>query len=62
TISEVNVHMAYVDQQRLDSANHATAHATKRKSVFDKKVLQSRAGEVIFKPGQLVQVYTNATD
>jgi hypothetical protein len=62
TVSEVDVHMAYVDQQRLDRASHATAHATKRKSIFDKGVLRSHAGEVIFEPGQLVQVYANATD
>ncbi|KAG2739640.1 hypothetical protein P692DRAFT_201673688, partial [Suillus brevipes Sb2] len=62
TVSEVNVHMAYVDQQRLDGASHIAAHATKRKSVFDKKVLRSHAGEVIFEPGQLVQVYANATE
>jgi hypothetical protein len=62
TLSEVSVQMAYVDQQRLDGANHAASHTTKRKATFDKKVLQSHAGEVIFESGQLVQVYANATE
>ncbi|KAG2057296.1 hypothetical protein BDR06DRAFT_878264 [Suillus hirtellus] len=62
TILEVNIHMAYMDQQYLNSANHATVYAMKQKSIFDKNVLQSHAGEVIFKPGKLVQVYANTTD
>jgi hypothetical protein len=61
-MSDINVHMAYVEQQRLDSADHAAAHAVRRKKIFDKKVLQSHVGEVIFEPGQLVQVYANAMD
>jgi hypothetical protein len=62
TLSEVSVQMAYVDQQRLDGASHAASHTTKRKATFDKRVLQSHAGEVIFESGQLVQVYVNATE
>jgi hypothetical protein len=60
--SEVNIHMAYVDQQWLDGANHTAAHSMRQKDTFDKKVVQSYAGEVIFKPGQLVQVYANAME
>ncbi|KAG1799080.1 uncharacterized protein BJ212DRAFT_1288471 [Suillus subaureus] len=59
---EVDVHMAYMDQQHLDGANHTAAHAMKQKSIFDKQVMWSHAGEVIFEPGQLVQIYANATD
>ena len=59
--SDISIQMAYVEQQRLDGADHAADHATKRKILFDKKVLRSRAGEVIFEPGHLVQVYNSAT-
>jgi hypothetical protein len=51
------VHMAYVDQQRLDAFDGRVAYATARKAAFDRKVLGSTGGEVIFKPGELVQVY-----
>ena len=58
--SDIRIQMAYVEQQRLDGANQAAEHATKRKHRFDKKVLRSRAGEVVFEPGHLVQVHNTA--
>jgi hypothetical protein len=51
------VHMDYVDQQRLDGYAGRVAYALGRKAAFDRKILGSRAGEVIFKPGELVQVF-----
>jgi hypothetical protein len=51
-----------VAQQRLDGYAGAVAHAVKRKSVFDKKVLANKPGEVIFSKGQLVQVYRSDLD
>jgi hypothetical protein len=60
--SDVAVHMAYVEQQQLDGANQAVAHANCCKAAFNQQVLKSTAGKVIFKPGQLVQVYANALD
>ncbi|KIJ95553.1 hypothetical protein K443DRAFT_108603, partial [Laccaria amethystina LaAM-08-1] len=54
--------MAYVAQQWLDGYAGAVAHAVKRKSVFDKKVLANKPGEVIFSKGQLVQVYCSDLD
>jgi transposase InsO family protein len=51
------VHMDYVEQQRLDAYDGRVAYAAGRKAAFDRKVLGSRAGEVIFKPGELVQVF-----
>ncbi|KAG2048153.1 hypothetical protein P692DRAFT_201669383, partial [Suillus brevipes Sb2] len=59
---DVEVHMAYVDQQRLDGADQAVAHGNRRKRAFDRRVLKSTAGEVVFAPGQLVQVYANALE
>jgi hypothetical protein len=51
------VHMDYVEQQRLDAHDGRVAYAAARKAVFDRKVLGSKAGEVVFKPGELVQVF-----
>ena len=45
--SEVDVQMAYVNQQCLDTADRTALHATKRKAAFDRIVKQSKAGEVI---------------
>ncbi|KIK16326.1 hypothetical protein PISMIDRAFT_268965 [Pisolithus microcarpus 441] len=47
-----------MEQKRLDGAEQAVLHAVRRDSaVFDKRVLRSTTGEVIFKEGQLIQVY-----
>ena len=54
--------MAYVAQQRLDGYAEAVAHALKRKSTFDKKVLAQKPGEVVFLVGQLVQIYRSDLD
>jgi hypothetical protein len=54
--------MAYVAQQRLDGYAAAVKHAVNRKAVFDKRVLARKPGEVVFRPGQLVQVYRNDLD
>jgi len=52
----------YAAQQRLDGYASAVRHALKRKAAFDKRVLAESGGEVIFKPGQLVQVYRSDLD
>ncbi|OAX32440.1 hypothetical protein K503DRAFT_659885, partial [Rhizopogon vinicolor AM-OR11-026] len=57
--SDISIQMVYVEQQHLDGADHAAHHAIRRKTLFDKKVLRSRTGEVIFEPGHLVQVYNS---
>jgi transposase InsO family protein len=62
THQDITAQMAYVDQQRLDGANRAALHAIKRKAAFDRKVLRTNAGEVIFESDQLVQVYDNSLD
>ena len=59
---DVSMQMAYVTQQRLDSYTEAVAHAVCRKSVFDKKVLVQKPGEVVFSKGQLVQIYRSNLD
>jgi hypothetical protein len=60
--SDVLTQIAYVEQQRLDGYDEMVRHAIKRKAGFDKKLLQRALGEVIFKAGQLVQVYQNDLD
>jgi hypothetical protein len=60
--SDVLTQIAYVEQQRLDGYDEMVRHAIKRKAGFNKKLLQRAPGEVIFKAGQLVQVYHNDLD
>lgn len=59
---DADIQMAYVAQQRLDGYAAAVHHAVKRKSTFDKRVLAEQNREVVFKTGQLVQVYCNDLD
>ena len=59
---DINLHLAYVAQQRLDAADLTVAHAIKRKAIFDNKVLLSQKGPVSFKKGHLVQVYDSTWD
>ena len=60
--TNVAVQMAYVTQQRLDGYAAAVSHALKRKSAFDRRVLEHSPGEVVFSKGQLVQVYRSDLD
>ena len=60
--SDAALQMAYVAQQHLDGYAEAVAHALKRKTAFDKRVLSRNPGEVIFLKGQLVQIYRNDLD
>jgi hypothetical protein len=61
TTEEAAIHMAYAAQQQLDGYEATVKHAITRKRAFDKWVLKS-SGEVIFKKGQLVQVYQSNLD
>jgi hypothetical protein len=57
TPENVDKHMTYTAQQRLDGYAEAVRHAIQRKATFDKRVKKSKTGEVIFTKGQLVQVF-----
>lgn len=59
---DADVHLAYVEQQCLDTMDLTALHTIKRKLAFDRKVILLRTGEVLFDDGQLMQVYDNATD
>ncbi|TFY79119.1 hypothetical protein EWM64_g4891 [Hericium alpestre] len=56
-ISDVERHMVYAAQQRLDGYEAMVHHAVQRKTAFDRRLLKGTPGEVIFSIGQLVQVY-----
>lgn len=62
TADDVSTQMAYIAQQHLDGYAAAVAHAVRRKAVFDRRVQARGPGEVVFKPGQLVQVYRSDLD
>ena len=62
TLNEVNTQMAYVNQQRFDGYAHTVDHAQHRKATFDKQVLGRSPREIIFKAGDLVQVYRSDLD
>ena len=57
TPSDIDKHLTYAAQQRLDGYAGAIHHVIRRKATFDRKVMKSRAGVTMFKKGQLVQVY-----
>ena len=62
TAEEVETQLAYVDQQRFDGYAHIVDHAQRRKATFDKQVLSRSPREVIFRAGDLVQVYRSDLD
>ena len=62
TAEEVETQMAYVDQHRFDGYSQIVEHAERRKATFDKRVLAHPPREVIFKTGDLVQVYRSDLD
>ena len=57
--SDIDIHMTYAAQQRLDGYAEAVQHAVQRKTAFDRRVKASKGGVVEFQTGQLVQVYQN---
>ncbi|TEB24809.1 hypothetical protein FA13DRAFT_1596858, partial [Coprinellus micaceus] len=59
---DVTVQMAYVSQQQFDGYSQMVDHAQRRKGAFNKKVLSSAPREVVFKAGDLVQVYQSDLD
>lgn len=49
TSEEVNLHMAYAEQQNLDSQAQTVLHANKKKAVFNQNVIKKYPKEIIFK-------------
>jgi hypothetical protein len=56
TMGDVVLQRVYADQQRFDGYARAVKHGATRKAAFDRRVLDSKAGEVVFMAGDLVQV------
>ena len=61
TEMEAAVHMAYAAQQRIDGYEAIVKHAISWKNTFNRYVRKS-SGEVVFRVGQLVQVYCSDLD
>jgi hypothetical protein len=59
---EVETQMAYVVQQRLDRYEAIVRHVVSRKGAFDRRMLAKKPGQVVFKQGQLVQIYRSDLD
>jgi len=62
TNQDITMQMAYMAQQQLDGYVEAVAHTVRWKSMFDRKVLAQKSGEVTFFKGQLAQVYHSNKD
>ena len=60
--TEVETQMAYIAQQRLDGYEAIVRHTVSRKGAFDRQMLAKKPGQVIFKHGQLVQIYRSDLD
>ncbi|KAJ6522848.1 hypothetical protein B0H10DRAFT_1642305, partial [Mycena sp. CBHHK59/15] len=56
TLDDIDIQQTYAGQQRFDGYARAVKHGVARKAAFDRRVLDSKAGEVVFAPGDLVQV------
>jgi len=54
---DVAMHLALVEQQRLDGYSAIVNHAARRKKIFDAKVLKHAPRDITFKPGDLVQIH-----
>ena len=57
TEQEVALHLALVEQQHLNGYAAIIDHAVKCKNIFDAKLRQRAPRNVIFQPGDLVQVH-----
>jgi transposase InsO family protein len=62
TGEDVSLQAVYVNQQRFDGYSQIVENAHRRKEAFDKKVVARAPREVIFRAGQLVQVYRSDLD
>jgi hypothetical protein len=59
TAAQIGIHQAYTQQQCLNGYTHTMEHAAHQKAIFDRQLLAKFPWEVLFKAGQLVQVYCN---
>ena len=57
TEQEVALHLALVEQQRLDGYSATVDHAIKCKNTFDAKLRQQALQNVVFQQGDLVQIH-----
>ena len=57
TEQDISIHFALAEQQRLDSYAAIVDHAVKRKAAFDTKLRERAPKNVVFQPGDLVQIH-----
>src|ERR1700677_4356819 len=57
TAEEIDIHLAFVEQQHLDGYAATVDHAIKQKAAFDSRLRQRAPKNVVFQPGDLVQVH-----
>jgi len=62
TGEEFSLQAAYVNQQQVDGYSQIVENAHRRKEAFDKKVGARALREIVFRAGQLVQVYRSDLD
>jgi hypothetical protein len=62
TSNEIDTQMAYMDHHRFDGYSQIVEHAERRKAAFDRRLLAQPPQEVVFKTGDLVQVYRSDLD
>ncbi|KAJ7142841.1 hypothetical protein C8R44DRAFT_603574 [Mycena epipterygia] len=55
-MEDIEIQQAYAAQQRFDGYARAVHHGAARKAAFDNRVGNSKAGEVVFAKGDIVQV------
>ena len=58
TKNDIAVHLAVVKQQHLDGFTATVDHAAKHKDIFDAELRQRAPWNVVFQPGDLVQVHS----
>jgi hypothetical protein len=56
SMDDIDIQQAYTGQQRFDKYAQVVKHEVACKAAFDRRVLESSAGEVVFEVGDLVQV------
>ncbi|PBK85348.1 hypothetical protein ARMGADRAFT_871587, partial [Armillaria gallica] len=62
TRDKIMMQMVYTGQQHLNGYTQAVNCGEKRKETFDKKVVGSKLRNVVFREGELVQVFNMQLD
>jgi transposase InsO family protein len=58
TVEEIDIHLVFAEQQHLDGYTATIDHTIKRRAAFASRLRQQAPKNIIFQPGDLVQVHT----